>query len=300
MRRILGLIGAGIIICVVIGKLANSPFVETNDAPVEADVLPSLPCELPPGDAVLNAIMSPAKQSKTWHQSGYDSDWIIRQNTALIASVMGSLVHPGTWDGRPDRIAQAELADPVAHAHSLCSRAYWLRELRAEILYEGGRVPVADGHIADSIVTVPATTAFAKTRISKITCPVAQEQYWLNGKQGIALPCWVVDAYEARLVNAGFCYRRFGPNWFWQQCRMSSAPTLRTDGTVDTAWSLGNQPCFGGDGPECYPVSGSPLRWSRENLPCYEHDSNDPRYSLRCAVVASLAAAARARSWVGR
>jgi hypothetical protein len=102
-------------------------------ASAQSETLPTLPCALAHDEAALVEAMSPAGQFERDRSSGRDGDYRIRENTEIIAGIMGSLVHPGTWDGKPDAVAQAHLADPVVHAHDLCFDAYYLRELRAEI-----------------------------------------------------------------------------------------------------------------------------------------------------------------------
>jgi hypothetical protein len=137
----------------------------------------------------------------------------------------------------------------------------------------------------------------SKTRISHLACPVTQTEYWRNGQRGLPLPCWVVDAYEAKLVDAGYCLRRFADfegklgSPFWQQCQSPSTQIQEAakDGSL----------CFGGH-LVCSPAPGYPFPpWGHENLPCpgdlnsithriTYYDSNDPRFVLGCAAGATM------------
>jgi hypothetical protein len=138
--------------------------------------------------------------------------------------------------------------------------------------------------------SVTAGEQFSRTKISHLVCPVHETEYWRNGQRGTPLPCWVVDAYEAKLVNAGHCYRQvFGG--IWQQCQV---PIPVYDNERMKWKGLPGRPgevCFG---PECPPAPGYSLPpWGNENLPCADHDSNDPKFALGCAVIATMATKVR-------
>ena len=139
----------------------------------------------------------------------------------------------------------------------------------------------------DVLLRAPSAGAqISRTNISQLLCPVASDSAE-HGGFWLALPCWVVNAYEEKLVSSGYCYKRFsGGNWLWQQCRLSSLP----DTENNHAWRDGNSPCV----QNCNSAPGyPPLMWSSDNLPCFDKDSNNPQYTLECAVAATLVTRSR-------
>jgi hypothetical protein len=158
------------------------------------------------------------------------------------------------------------------------------------------------------VQSVTAGKQFSRTKISNLACPISQTEYYHpDGERDIPLPCRVVDAYEAKLVNAGYCYKRFsfasgaGGRAFswqfsWQQCQMSS--TLPDDNADWPSYAAANPRCSG-VGDKCPPAPSYPLpSWGHENLPCIDgynsitrrtihYDSNDPRFTLSCAASAT-------------